>query len=640
MSRSSPWQEGPDRIETEPGFKPKGVIQVTEKKYVMGNLAIARAADEAGVKLVAGYPGTPATEIVEEFLDCHQVHAEWACNEKVALEMALGASLANVRAMAVMKHNGTNVCTDILMHLNFTGVKAGLLLVSADDPGGLSSQNEEDSRILVHSYANLPVFDPSNAAEAKTMVKDAFDLSEKTRMCFVLRPVLRVCHSRSVIDFKAGRKARSREARWEDDRERYIMSAVEVRELGGIKRPQARHRWLNAKYRELAELFEKSPYNQIEPGNGGIGLIGCGIGYTYIKEASLHFSKSFPVLKLGTLPIPRKMVLEFLKGKRKVVVFEEVEPVVEGLIKQLCQEERVPVKVLGRSGFYASDGELTTQIVIEAVKKADPQVKLVDEVSPRKLDIEVPVRTRTQCVGCAHRPLLYNIKKVARKKKCIVFGDIGCHDAGSFKPMELQSTIYCMGSSIPMATGAYFAGEKRPVISMIGDSTFFHLGLNGLINAAYQGSKQVIVLGDNRTTAMTGFQPHAGSGVNLRGEPAPVVDLEKFGEAIGVSVHSVDPYDVKGTYKVLEQAVMEKGVSLVIASRPCFLQSSRKEPGLFKRVEVKVEESRCNGCMTCINDFGCPALVYDGEEKKVHIEPLSCVKCGMCAEVCRRGAIS
>ncbi len=613
---------------------------MTEKKYVMGNLAIARAADEAGVKVVTGYPGTPATEIVEEFLDCPQVHAEWACNELVALEMAQGASLANVRAMAVMKHNGTNVCTDMLMHLNFTGVKGGLVLISADDPGGLSSQNEEDSRILVHSYANLPVFDPSTATEAKAMVKDAFDLSEKTQMCFVIRPVLRVCHSRSVVDFEELNTLQPREAKWEDDRERYIMSAVEVRELGGIKRPQARHRWLNAKYREIAELFETSPYNHIETGSGDIGLIGCGIGYTYIKEASLHFSKSFPILKLGTLPIPQKLVLEFLKGKSKVVVFEEIEPVVEGLIKQLCHESRVPVEVLGRSGFYASDGELTVQIVTGAAKKADPELTLLDDYTPRQLDVEVPVRTRTQCVGCAHRPLLYNLKRLARKTKCIVFGDIGCHDAGSFKPMELQSTIYCMGASIPMATGAYFAGEKRPVVSMIGDSTLFHLGLNGLINAAYQRSKQVIVLGDNQTTAMTGFQPHAGSGVNLRGEVAPLVDLEKLGQAIGVSVHRVDPLDIEGTYKVLEESINEDGVSLVIASRPCFLQTSRKDASLFKRVEVKMDESKCNGCMICINDFGCPALVYDKEEKKVHIEPLTCVKCGICVEVCRRGAIS
>jgi indolepyruvate ferredoxin oxidoreductase, alpha subunit len=609
-----------------------------EKKYIMGNLAITRAAVESGVRVVAGYPGTPATEIVEGFVDYPGIHAEWACNEKVALEVALGASLDNVRAMAVMKHNGTNVSTDILMHLNFTGVAGGLVLISADDPGGLSSQNEEDSRILVHTYANLPVFDPCSAVEAKVMVKDAFELSEQTQMCFVLRPVMRVCHSRSQIEFEECDEKGSVEGKWKDDRDRFIMSAVEVRELGGIKRPQARHRWLNGKYKELGDLFEQSPYNQVEEGEGEIGLVGCGIGYTYIKEAASRFSKRYPVLKLGTLPIPKKKALEFLRGKRRVIVFEEIEPVAETLLKVLCQENEVPVEIQGRSGFYPADGELTVQTVLDAMRKADPELK-IDEFKPGKIDIEVPVRTRTQCVGCAHRALLYNIKRVARAKKGIVFGDIGCHDAGAFKPMELQSTIYCMGSSVPMATGAYFAGEKRPVFSMIGDSTLFHLGINGLINAAYQGSNQVVVLGDNSTTAMTGFQPHAGSGVSLQGGIAPKVDLEKLGEAIGVKVHRVDPYDLKGTYGTLKEAAEEGGVSLVIASKPCFLKGTREGIGFFEPREVAIDQERCNGCMVCINDFGCPALVYEKAEEKVHIDALTCVKCGLCVEVCKRGAI-
>lgn len=609
-----------------------------KKKYEMGNLAITRGAVESGVKVVAGYPGTPATEIVEGFVDYPEVHAEWSCNEKVALEVALGASLDNVRAMAVMKHNGTNVCTDMLMHLNFTGVAGGLVLISADDPGGLSSQNEEDSRILVHTYANLPVFDPCSAVEAKAMVKEAFDLSEKTKMCFVIRPVMRVCHSRSEIAFNDYDLTGYPEGEWKDDRDRYIMSAVEVRELGGIKRPQVRHRWLNNKYKELTDLFEDSPYNHVEEGEGEIGLVGCGIGYTYIKEAAGRFSKKYPIFKLGTLPIPEKKILAFMEGKKKVIVFEEVEPVVENLLKQLCQEKHVSADIYGRSGFYPSDGELTVQTVLDAVKRADPELK-VDEFKLRKIDIEVPVRTRTQCVGCAHRALLYNIKRVARAKKGIVFGDIGCHDAGAFKPMELQSTIYCMGSSVPMATGAFFAGEKRPVFSMIGDSTLFHLGINGLINAAYQKSNQVVVLGDNSTTAMTGFQPHAGSGVNLHGEIAPKVDLEKLGEAIGVSVHRIDPYDLKNTYKTLKKAVEEDGVSLVIASKPCYLRGSRQGIRFFDPRRVKVDQEKCNGCMVCISDFGCPALVYEKEEEKVHIDELTCVKCGLCVEVCKRGAI-
>ena len=610
------------------------------KKYVMGNIAITRGAVEAGVRVVAGYPGTPATEILEGFTEYPEIHAEWSCNEKVALEATLGASLANVRAMAVMKHNGTNVCTDILMHLNFTGIAGGLVLISADDPGGLSSQNEEDSRILVHTYANLPLFDPCSAVEAKAMVKDAFELSEKTQMCFVLRPVMRVCHSRGIVPFDRYNASGRPKARWKDDRERYIMSAVEVRELGGIKRPQARHRWLNSKYTEIQQLFEKSPYNHIEEGEGDIGLVGCGIGYTYIKEVESMLAKKHPILKLSTLPIPNKKVLDFLRDKKSIIIFEELEPVVENLIKELCHERQISVEVLGRSGFYPSDGELTVQMVLDAVKEADPEAEVNEESEPCELDIDVPVRTRTQCIGCSYRGLLYNLKRIAKRYKGIVFGDIGCHDAGAFKPLELQSTIYCMGSSVPMATGAFFAGEERPVISIIGDSTLFHLGLMGLINASYQGGNQVVVLCDNGTTAMTGFQPHAGSGVNLLGEPSPKVDIDKLGEAIGVRVYHVDSYDIRSTYATLEEAVQSEGVSLVVASQPCYLKGSREGFTFFESKAVRVDQEKCNGCMICINDFGCPALVYDPAVKKVHIDELSCVKCGLCSEVCRRGAIS
>jgi len=524
--------------------------------------------------------------------------------------------------------------------LNFTGVSGGLALVSADDPGGLSSQNEEDSRILVHTYANLPVFDPSSALEAKAMVKEAYILSESTRMCVALRPVMRVCHSRAIIPFENYDPADAPSPHWVDDRERYIMSAVEVRELGGIKRPQARHRWLNAKYREIQARFENSPFNSIEDGEGDVALVGCGIGYSYVKEAQAIIGSRLPVFKLCTLPIPIDRTLRFLKGKKRVVVFEELEPVVENLIKTLCQEHRIDVEILGRSGFYPSDGELTVSTVINAVKKAAPSLENTRSPEVRRLSIDIPVRTRTQCVGCAHRALLYSVKRIARKRKGIVFGDIGCHDAGAFKPLELQSTIYCMGSSVPMATGAFFAGEGRPVFSIIGDSTFFHLGINGFINGTYQGATQVVILCDNGTTAMTGFQPHPGSGVNFYGEISSHVDLVKLGESVGATVFTADPYNLDATYETLLEASGTHGLSLVVASKPCFLRASREGVKLFEPLDgVRVDQERCNGCMVCINDFGCPALVYDAAAGKVHIDEISCVKCGLCIHVCKRGAI-
>jgi indolepyruvate ferredoxin oxidoreductase alpha subunit len=242
-------------------------------------------------------------------------------------------------------------------------------------------------------------------------------------------------------------------------------------------------------------------------------------------------------------------------------------------------------------------------------------------------------------VGCAYRGLLYNVKRLSRKEKGVVFGDIGCHDAGSFKPLELQSTIYCMGSSVPMATGAYFADLKRPIFSIMGDSTFFHLGLNGLINASYQNANQVVILCDNSTTAMTGFQPHAGSGINLHGNDAKKIDIDKIGEAINVSVHHIDAYDIEATYATLKDAVEEEGVSLVVSSSPCYLKGSKEEIKFFDPKEVHVDPEKCNGCMICINDFGCPALIYDPDENKVHADTLTCVQCGLCIEVCKQGAI-
>jgi len=609
-----------------------------EKRYVMGNTAMARGAFEAGVRVVAGYPGTPATEIVEECVGIPGVHVEWANNEKVAFELCVGASLCHVRAMPVMKHNGTNYVTDFLMHVNFTGIRGGLVLISADDPGGLSSQNEEDTRILVHQYAHLPIFDPCSPREAKAMVREAFDLSEKTELVFCLRPVTRVCHARGIIEFEDLPKDLP-PAAYEPDRERFIMSAVELPQFGGLKRPQIRHRWLNEKQPLLEKIMEQSPYNWTERGEGKVGLIGCGMGYTWIKEAEQFLDPKLPLLKLGTLPLPRKKLMEFVRGLKQVIIFEETEPFVESLSKKIFQEEKIGVEVLGRSGFLPSDGELNVQMVLDAVQKAAPWVKINRPETPT-LDVHIPIRTRTQCVGCNYRGILNALKQTVRKHKGIVAGDIGCHDAGSFRPLELQSTIYCMGSSVPMASGMALSGVNRPVFAFIGDSTFYHNGILGLINAANNKINVNVILGENTVTAMTGFQPHPGTGVTLAGEKTNPVNVPKLAESMGISYRVVNPYDIKQCREALEAAVKEEGPSLIVSSMPCYLLSTRQGKKVFDPREVRVNPDRCNGCMVCINDFGCPAISFDKSKKKVSIDPMLCVGCALCVDVCQRGAIA
>lgn len=606
------------------------------KKYVMGNEAIAMGALAAGVKVVSGYPGTPATEIVNECAKGNKVYVEWSVNEKVAIEIATGASLTNQRSLAVMKHNGTNVATDFIMHLNFTGVRGGMVLVSADDPGGNSSQNEEDTRILLHTYGHLPVFDPANIEEAISMIKDAFELSEKSGSCFILRPVMRICHSRGIVDVLE-QKELDRIPEFQDDRSRFVMSAVNEVKAGGKLRPLWRHSLLNQKQDEFIQYAEESPYNSIEIGEGTVGFVGCGIGYSYIKEAETLLSIKLPILKLGTLPLPKKKILSFIEKMDTVVVFEEIEPVVEGLLKQICCAEGIMLKILGRTGFLPSEGELTTEDVIKAAIDLGLTEKILTLVDRKKL---LPVRTRTQCIGCSHRGMLSALKQAAKRSNAIVTGDIGCYDAGSFPPIELQSTIFCMGSSIPIASGLSKAGIGRPVAAVIGDSTFFHNGLLGLVNAVYNESNITIIVCDNKTTAMTGFQPHAGSGVNIKGDKAPLVSLEKISEALGLKPKIVNPYYLEDTIKVFESSLEEDGVSFVIVRAPCFLLSNQmKKEAFFNKRPVKSEGSNCNGCKNCIAFLGCPALYYIEEEKKVNINYNDCVQCGLCADVCKRGAL-
>ena len=609
---------------------------MAEKEYLMGNEAMGRGAIEAGAKVVAGYPGTPASEVLEYVSKYPDVHAEWCINEKVALEICMGASLCNTRSLAVMKHNGTNVVLDFLMHLNYTGVRGGLVLISGDDPGGISSQNEEDSRIITRLDAHLPVFDPWCPQEAKDMVKTAFELSEETELCFVVRPVMRVCHARCMVGMEEIKEAK--EPLFEDDRSRFIMSAVKETKAGGVLRPVVRHRWLNEKQPVLAKVMEDSPFNHIEDGEGNIGLVACGIGYAFVKEAEKILGKKFPVLKLGTLPLPRNKVVEFARKMDKLVVYEDSEAVVEGILKQLFFDEGIKIEVVGRSGFLPTAGELSTTAVLKSLAALYPELeKKIPETVP--LEMKVPIRTRTQCVGCQYRGLLHALKLTARKYKGVVTGDIGCYDAGSFPPLELQSTIYCMGSSIPMASGIAHSGYGRPVFAIIGDSTFFHNGVLGLLNAIHSGVDMVAIVCDNRTTAMTGFQPHPGSEINVRGEPAMAIDVARLSTAAGAtSAQVVNPYDIPQVKEALEKAVKEKGVSVIVATEPCYLVSRRTGEFGFTPRKVVLDEELCNGCKICVTYFGCPSIHFS--DGKATIDYGTCVECGMCVEVCQIGAIT
>lgn len=603
-----------------------------QKQFMLGNEAIARGAVEAGVKVVAGYPGTPATEIVDHCAGFAGVYAEWSTNEKHAFEVAAAGSLTNQRSLAVMKHNGTNAAADFLMHINFTGIKAGMVLISADDPGGLSSQCEEDTRVLIHTYGHLPVFDPASVQEAYEMTKAAYDLAEKTEVLFALRPVMRINHAGAMVTYRGEVEFAGRQPEYIPDRSRFVMSAVVEKELGGELRPKMRHRWLNAKQTELTALMEESPFNWAESADGEVGFIGCGIGYAFLKEAEQILGQKLPILKLSTLPLPEKKVLEFVQGRTKVVIFEEIEPVVETLIKELCFENKISLEILGRDTFLPKEGELSANLILTAVNAA-----LAGQAYPVQAAQYIPARTRTQCVGCSHRGLLMALKEVTRKNGGVVTGDIGCHDAGTFEPMKLQTTIYCMGSSIPMAYGIKAAGFDKPTYALIGDSTFFHNGLTGLASAIFNCADVTVVIGYNSTTAMTGFQPHPGSTGNLTRAGLAPMDPGVVAAAMGARVYRCNPYQVEETVRVLTEATAQPGVKVVVAEALCYLKFGREGKISYTPHQVQVDNDVCNGCSLCVRTFGCPAITI--VEKKAVIDTSSCNGCGVCVAVCKRGAL-
>ena len=617
-----------------------------ERLFVLGNEAIARGAIEAGVQVAAAYPGTPSSEITETLSNVAKelgIYVEWSVNEKVAFEIALAASICGVRAMAAMKHVGVNVAHDPLMTANYIGAKGGLVLLSADDPWAWSSQNEQDNRYIA-LQAYMPVLEPASVQEAKDMMADAFKLSEQFKQLFMVRSVTRVAHARSDLvlgeitkDKRQGEFIKNRD--WLDytPREARLNKPLMLERFDAIKK-----------------AANTLPYNQLKLASGAkLGVIGCGLSYSYSLEALqwLGLEDKVSVLKIGTPhPLPEELIIELLKSVKEVLVTEEVDPFVELQVKALAGEHGIPVKIHGKD-ILPRFGELSTRKVTEAVIKLTGAKAPVDFAKLDKLAAEttplLPWRPPAMCPGCSHRASHYAIKLASRKVareygkevEAIYPSDIGCYNLAYNPPLEAADTTICMGGSFGIANGLAHLVDA-PIVAHLGDSTFFHSGIPPLINAVYNKANITMVIMDNSATAMTGFQPHPGTGQTAMGDESVLIRAEDVARACGVKfVEVIDPLDLKKAAKTIEAAIRFEGPSVVVSRRLCTMieqreKRKRKEP----TIPYHVDQDKCKDkCHACIELLGCPAVIM--EDGRTVIDEALCTGCGICAQVCPYKAI-
>lgn len=577
-----------------------------KKTLLTGNEAIARGAYEHGVKVAAAYPGTPSTEILENIIKYEEIYAQWSPNEKVALEVGIGSSLAGARTLVAMKHVGVNVAADPLMTFAYTGVNGGLVLISADDPGMHSSQNEQDNRRFA-KFAKVPLLEPSDSQEAKDFIGAGLEISEQFDVPVMVRTTTRIAHSMSEVTL--GEREKDQMKPWGRSPQKYVMIPAYAR---------LRHQLLEEKLVDLQKYSQESPLNRIEWGDREIGVITSGICYQYVKEALPQAS----CLKLGmSYPFPETLVREFAAGVKKLYVVEELEPFLEEEVKFLGLE------VTGKEIFPLT-GEINVSMIMEGIGgKGKPTPLKLSDYKPE----EIPLRPPVMCAGCPHRGVFYTLKKL----DLIVTGDIGCYTLGCLPPLEAMDACICMGASIGAALGMEKADPalKGKVVAVIGDSTFFHSGLTGTLDIAYNlGSSTVIIL-DNRTTAMTGHQEHPGTGRTLMKEPSASADLEAIVKALGIErVVVADPLDLEEVEKVISAEVAAPESSVIIFRSPCALMV--KEKGAPARVDVE----ECGYCTDCIG-LGCPAMVNDTREGEVRVTAGLCSGCGLCIQVCDFDAI-
>ncbi len=572
------------------------------KELLIGNAAVARGLYEAGCNVISSYPGTPSTEITEFAAKYDEIYCEWAPNEKVACEVSFGASLQGVRTACAMKHVGLNVAADPLFTLSYTGVNGGMVICVADDPGMHSSQNEQDSRHYAIG-AKVPMLEPADSQESYEFAKKAFELSEKYDTPVLFRMCTRIAHSQSIVE--TGERTEVGVKPYEKNPAKYIMMP------GNAKK---RHPFVEERTALLTELAEDCEFNRIEYTDSKIGVITSGASYQYVKEA---LGDSVSVYKLGLVhPLPVKTIKEFASKMDKVYVIEELDPIIESHCKN------IGVDVVGKE-LFSLIGEFSQKTIAEAMEKEAKKVY--------DLAMEIPMRPPMMCAGCPHRGMYY----VLAKNKVNVLGDIGCYTLGAMPPLTALDSTLCMGASVSGLHGFNKAGgsdSEKKSVCVIGDSTFMHSGVTGLINIAYNGSNSTVIILDNSITGMTGHQQNPTTGYNIKGDPASKIDLETLCRSVGIKrVSVVDPYDLKECERVLKEELNADEPSVIISRRPCVLLKYVKP-----KKPLTVNKDKCKSCKKCMS-FGCPAIsMHDG---KAEIDKTLCVGCGVCSGLCPFGAI-
>ena len=573
------------------------------KQLMLGNVAAARGLYEAGVAVVSSYPGTPSTEITEELAKYDDVYSEWAPNEKVAMEVAFGASLAGKRSFCGMKHVGLNVAADPLFTVSYTGVNGGMVIAVADDAGMHSSQNEQDSRHYARS-AKLPMLEPSDSAEALSFAKQAFDISEEFDCPVFLKMCTRVAHSQSIVE--PGERVARAAKPYEKNIAKYVMTPANA-----IRR----HPHVEERMAKLAAFAETSDLNRVEEGSDrSVGIVTSSTSYQYVKEVC---GDRFPVLKLGMIwPLPEKKLRDFAASVEKLVVVEELDGFIETYVRELG------LACVGKDVFPVL-GEFSQNLVAEKLG--------LSVHGGSALDDAIPPRPPAMCAGCPHRGLFYTLSR----NRCTVLGDIGCYTLGAAAPLNAIEMTLCMGASVSSIHGynkALGAESEHKTVAVIGDSTFMHSGMTGLANIAYNQSNSTVIILDNSITGMTGHQQNPTTGFNIKGDPAGKIDLEALCRAMGFRrVRVVDPYDLDACDKAVKEELAADEPSVIISRRPCALLKYVRH-----KAPLRVNADKCVGCKSCMK-IGCPALSF--KDGKAKVDETLCVGCGVCSQLCKFGAL-